>query len=186
MRLVFDDCSIKTHKRENDGMRGKLMSGGKISPLESSITSVETAAMFLATTRTMADEDYIKQLVGKKEYRFVVTEIGGESSSAEFQQKTTKAVMGACLNNGLIKKTVTNMHALLHAVEEAKRGVLVNAATNTSIAAKIAIVRDPNWIAVAIFGESAIHPLTNHERAGLGVMHLCNCDFQDSAQTIPE
>jgi len=162
------------------------MSTQKMNPLESSITTAGTAAMLLATTGTMADEDYMKQLVGKKGYRFVVTEIGGKSSFAEFQEKTTRAVMGACLNNGLIKKTVVSMHALLHAVEEAKRGVLVNASTNTSIAAKIAIVRDSNWIAVAIFGESAIHPMTNHERAGLGVMHLCNCDSSNSAKDNPE
>jgi len=162
------------------------MSKEKTISLENSVTSVGTAAMLLALTRTMADEDDIKQLVGNKGYRFVVTEVGGKSSFAEFQEKTTRAVMGACLNNGLIKKNVANMHALLHAVEEAKRGILVNASTNTSIAAKIAIVRDSNWIAVAIFGESAIHPMTNHERAGLGVMHLCNCDSHNSAQAISE
>ncbi|AJQ26741.1 HutP family protein [Pelosinus fermentans] len=162
------------------------MSTEKRLPLENSVTSVGTAAMLLALTRTMADEDDIKQMVGKKGYRFVVTEVGGKSSFAEFQEKTTRAVMGACLNNGLITKTVANMHALLHAVEEAKRGVLVNASTNTSLATKIAIVRDSNWIAVAIFGESAIHPMTNHERAGLGVMHLCNCDSSNSAKDNPE
>ena len=159
------------------------MNGEKASPLESSITSAGTAAMLLANTRTIVDEDYVKQLVDKKGYRFVVTEIGGKTSVAEFQEKTTRAVMGACLNKELIKKIPTSMHALLHAVEEAKRGVLVNASTNTSLAVKIAIVRDSNWIAVAIFGESAIHPITNHERAGLGVMHLCNCDFHNQEQT---
>jgi len=52
--------------------------------------------------------------------------------------------------------------------------MMVNASSSTSIAVKIAIVRNDNWVAVAIFGQSAIHPLTNHLRAGLGVMHISN------------
>ena len=40
------------------------------------------------------------------------------------------------------------------------------------LALKIAIVRNTHWIAVGMFGESAMHPLTNHERCGLGIMHL--------------
>ena len=113
-----------------------------------------------------------KKMLSEAGYRFVVTEVGGTSDRSDFQLKTTKAVIGAALNSGLISKSPTNYHALLHATEEAKRGILVNAASNVSLAVKIAVVRDARWIAVALFGESALHPLTNHERAGLGVMHL--------------
>lgn len=81
-------------------------------------------------------------------------------------------VIGAALNSGLIAKTSTNIHALLHATEEAKKSMMVNVSSSVSIAVKIAIVKDKEWIAVALYGESAIHPLTNHERVGLGVMHL--------------
>lgn len=140
--------------------------------MSQSIRSVATAAMMLAITRTMEDEETAKQMLHAQGYRFVVTEVGGKSSVADFQEKTTKAVMGAALNSGLITKTTTNCHALLHATDEAKRGILVNVASSVSLAFKIAIVRDTSWIAVALFGESAIHPLTNHERAGLGIMHL--------------
>lgn len=141
--------------------------------MKQSVRSVATAAMLLALTRTMDDEEHAKRMLADEEYQFVVTEVGGKSSLAEFQEKTTKAVIGAALNSGLITKSATNFHALLHAADEAKRGILVNVAS-TSLAVKIAIVRDRSWIAVALFGESALHPLTNHERAGLGVMHLGN------------
>lgn len=40
------------------------------------------------------------------------------------------------------------------------------------LALKIAVVRDDGWLAVALFGKSALHYMTNHERAGLGVMHI--------------
>ncbi|MDD2402163.1 MAG: HutP family protein [Clostridia bacterium] len=39
---------------------------------------------------------------------------------------------------------------MLHATEEAKKGFIVNASTSTSIATKVAIVRNEKWIAVAI------------------------------------
>lgn len=140
--------------------------------MSESIKSVGTAAMLLALSRTILDEDTAKKMLSDQGYKFVVTEVGGNSAVSEFQAKVTKAVLGAALNSGIISKTPTNYHALLHATDEAKRGILVNVASSASIAVKIAIVRDDQWIAVALFGVSAIHPLTNHERAGLGVMHL--------------
>lgn len=137
-----------------------------------SIRSVGTAAMLLALTRNMQDEEYAKKMIGELGFRYVVTEVGGNSVLSEFQTKTTKAVIGAALNSGIIAKSPTNYHALLHATEEAKRGIMVNVASSASLAVKIAIVRDDHWIAVSLFGESALHPVTGHERAGLGVMHL--------------
>ena len=100
-----------------------------------------------------------------------MTETGGKSNQ-DFQDKIAKSVIGATLNQGVISKESTEIHALFHAVEEAKRGVLVNTTTDTNLALKIAIVRNANWIAVAMFGESAIHPLSSHERCGLGIMHI--------------
>ena len=61
---------------------------------------------------------------------------------------------------------------LQHATMEAKQGILVNVSTSANIAIKIAIVRKDRWVAVAMFGESAVHHLTNHSRAGLGIMHI--------------
>ncbi len=137
------------------------------------VHSACSAAMLLAMSRSIRDEETIKRyLSSSTKFKFVVTEIGGKSSYSEFQEKTTRAVLGACLNSGLIDKTPTDVHALLHATEEAKRGIIVNTSTSTSLAIKVAVVRDGRWLAVGMYGESAIHPITNHERAGLGVMHI--------------
>ena len=136
------------------------------------VRNVGTAAMLLALTRNMQDEEEVKKLLTDQGFRLVVTEVGGNSALSDFQVKTTKAVIGACMNTGLVAKTPTNYHSLLHATEEAKRGIMVNLASSTSVAVKIAVVRDEQWVAVALFGESALHPLTNHDRAGLGIMHL--------------
>ncbi|WP_339064025.1 HutP family protein [Tepidibacillus marianensis] len=50
--------------------------------------------------------------------------------------------------------------------------MLVNVSSSVSLAVKVAVVRDHHWIAVAMYGLSAIHPITNHHRIGLGIMHL--------------
>ena len=75
-------------------------------------------------------------------------------------------------NSGLIEKKSNDIHAVIHATEEAKRGLLVSVSTSASLAMKIAVVRNEHWIAVALFGKSALHYMTNHERAGLGIMHI--------------
>lgn len=128
-------------------------------------------AMRLAITRTIAEENEMKSKLQSDLWKVVVTEVGGRSSK-DFQEKINRAVMGASLNSGVIEKQSHEIHALLHACEEAKRGVFINVASDTDLALKVAIVRRKHWIAVAIFGNSAIHPMSSHERCGLGVMNI--------------
>lgn len=140
--------------------------------LESSINSVGAAAMLLAITQTIYDEDIMKQLVAKNGFKAVVTEVGGKISFEDFNEKVNRAVIGASLNSGLIQKCSNDIHAVIHATEEAKKGILVSVSSSASLALKIAVVRDDKWIAVALFGKSALHYMTNHDRAGLGIMHI--------------
>lgn len=128
-------------------------------------------AMRLALTRTIAEENELKAQYKEKGLRFAVTETGGRSS-ADFYTKLSRAILGASLNEGVISKVGTEIHALIHAVEEAKSGVIINIHSEANLALKIAIVRNKHWIAVAMFGESAMHILTSHERCGLGIMHI--------------
>lgn len=140
--------------------------------LESSIVSPGTAAMMLALTQTIYDEDLAKKLVAKKGLKAVVTEVGGKTIFDDFNDRINRAVIGACLNSELIEKKSNDIHAVIHATEEAKKGLLVSVSTSASLALKIAVSRNEHWIAVALFGKSALHYMTNHERAGLGVMHI--------------
>lgn len=128
-------------------------------------------AMRLALTRTIAEENEIKKTYAEKKLRFVVTETGGKSS-VDFQGKLSRAVIGASLNGNVVEKNPPEIHALIHAMEEAKKGVLINGNSESNLALKIAIVRNEHWIAVAMFGESALHLMTSHERCGLGIMHI--------------
>lgn len=128
-------------------------------------------AMRLAMTRTIAEENEMKQTYLSSGMKVVVTEVGGNTKK-DFQDKVGRAVLGAAMNAGLIAKLPYEIHALLHAAEEAKRGAIMNITSDANLAVKIAIVRNPHWIAVAIFGDSAIHPMTSHERCGLGIMNI--------------
>lgn len=140
--------------------------------LSESIKSVGVAAMMLALTRTLKDEETAKRALTEAGHKFVVTEVGGKTSYDDFHEKVNRAVIGASLNSGIIEKTANDIHALIHATEEAKKGILVSVSSSASLALKIAVVRGSGWLAVALFGKSALHYMTNHERAGLGVMHI--------------
>lgn len=148
------------------------MTEGMRSLLENSVNSSGTAAMLLALTQTIYDEKKVKQIVAKNGFKAVVTEVGGRTSFDDFNEKINRAVIGASLNSGIIQKTTNDIHALIHATEEAKKGILVSVSTSANLAMKIAVARDDTWIAVALFGKSALHYMTNHDRAGLGVMHI--------------
>lgn len=132
--------------------------------------SLGRAAMLLALSSTREEEENIKIFLMKHGFNCVATEIGGLSDN--IKSKILNAAIGAALNRGIIKKESKELHALIHASIEAERGLMLDMPVNASIAIKLAIVRDESWIAVAIFGQSAIHTLTNHERAGLGFMHI--------------
>lgn len=128
-------------------------------------------AMRLAITQSQYEEEHVKEEYASRQLKVVVTETGGKTG-LDFQDKVSRSLIGAALNQGVIDRSGNEIHALFHAAEEAKRGVLVNSTTDTSVAVKIAIVRSEHWISVAMFGTSAIHPLSSHERCGLGVMHI--------------
>lgn len=128
-------------------------------------------ALLLVLTESGIEEQRMRIALEKHGYRCVATEVGG-SSDGEYQIKLTRAVIGAALNTSLIGKDARSIHALLHASEEAKRGFIVNVSSNINLTTKVAIVRNDHWLGVALFGTSSLHPYSNHERVGLGIMHL--------------
>lgn len=128
-------------------------------------------AMILALTDTISEEEELKKKYRENGIQCVVTEVGGNSKH-DFQEKLNRAVLGASLNAGVIVKESQEIHALIHAAEEAKKGMIFNVSSEANLAMKVAIVRKGHWISVAMFGESAFHPLTSHERCGMGIMNI--------------
>lgn len=131
----------------------------------------ERAAMLLALSLSREEEEALKREFERNgHFKCAVTEVGAKLPL--FREKIIPAVMGASLNCGVISKTPQHVHALIHATLEAVEGFTGSVLLSGDLAAKIGIVRDSQWIAVALFGESADHGLINHKRSGLGVMHI--------------
>lgn len=132
----------------------------------------ERAAMLLAMTRTLYEENALKeQLSLIPGIRFAVCEAGGLCD--QVQRRINAKLLGVSVNHKVIDdRQAGQVHSFFHAVLEAKRGMMLDVPTTASLAMKVAVVVKDEWIAVAIFGQSAMHITTNHFRAGLGVMHF--------------
>ncbi len=127
--------------------------------------------MTLAMTEDREEEEKVKKWLASKGYKkAVATEISG--LLVEFKQNAMKNTVTAALQTGIIDNKPYRIHAICHAVLEAVQGVLPVNLGNPSMKIKTSIVSDGHWVAVGMYGHSALHILTNHERAGLGIMHL--------------
>lgn len=133
---------------------------------------VGRAAMLIALTVNKEDEKKVKGYLRKNGFACAATRTGGLAND-KFFQKLIDSIMGAAVNNNIINNnSKCEVHALIHANREAKHGFLLDVPSSTNVAIKIGIVRKNNFIAVAMFGNSALHKLTDHSRAGMGVMHI--------------
>lgn len=135
--------------------------------------SVGKAAFLIALSSNRNEEEKIKNSLRKNGFKCAATEIGGEVNNTFFN-KFVKSLIGSSINNNIIKNKNNSkqIHALIHAAEEAQEGILLKKPGAVNVGMKIGIVRKEGWIAVALFGGSALHNLTNHNRAGLGIMHI--------------
>lgn len=129
----------------------------------------------IALLAAMSDEDGEKKLkqeinVPSSKYKLAVTFVTGITS--DIKKTFVKSIVGCSLHNGIIIKTSGQIHAVLHAALDAASGVVHQVPAEASLKIKVAVVSDGQWIAVGVYGESAFYPITNHERSGLGVMHL--------------
>lgn len=132
-------------------------------------TSLGRASMLLALTQSRESEEALRKVLENKGFKCAVTEVGG--NSVQIHKKLVNAVIGAALNCGVIKKEAKEIHAILHATQEAERGFMLDVPSAANVGVKIGIVRNKDWIAVAMMGQSALHNMTSHDRAGLGVIH---------------
>lgn len=133
-------------------------------------SQVGRAALLLASTTTAEEESEFKKQITGAGWKAVATEVGG--LAGDLPQKITRAVVGAALNAEVVEKQGGEMHALMHAALEAMNGFIAMSLLEASIGAKIGIVRNNLWVAVAVVGDTAYHAVAHHERCGLGVMHI--------------
>lgn len=99
-----------------------------------------------------------------------VISIGGQR--AELSRRLMTKVVTAALDSGIIPHRSRALHGLVHAVMEMERGLHLDIPGSASLALKIVIASNGQWVVVVGYGVSAFHMLTNHARLGMGVMHL--------------
>ena len=131
---------------------------------------IAKAALYLALSEGIGEERRIKEALSACGWCGVATEVGG--ISGELAVKASRALVGAALNSGVVCKSTAEMHALMHAAQEAFNVFIPGGLLEMSIGAKIAIVRNAQWLAVAVAGDAAFHAVAHHGRVGVGVMHL--------------
>lgn len=129
----------------------------------------------LALLAAMSDEEEERRLkeqasLSRQDIRLAVTVISG--MLAAVRQNFIKSIVSCTLQNGIFDKSAPHIHGLIHAGMDAFSGAFLNSTLSGSVKLKVGIVSDSRWIAVAVYGDSAFYPTTNHERCGLGVMHI--------------
>lgn len=134
------------------------------------LTLEEIAILLLLISKRDVEQEVIQQIQKNGLFKCVVTEIG--CSFKESRRKLISSVIGASLDSKVIDKTSHHIHSLVHATEEAFSGILVSNPLVENIGFKLSIVRDSQWIAVALFGNCASHHMSNHKHIGIGVMHI--------------
>ncbi|CAH2603676.1 Hut operon positive regulatory protein [Rhodovastum atsumiense] len=125
----------------------------------------------MAAISSREEEDAIKKLVQEeKRVRLAVTFITGVRTHVT--QVFVKSIVACALQGQVIRHAHNEIHAVIHAGLECLKGVSADVTAESSLKLKVAVASDGRWVVVACHGESAFHPLTNHERMGFGVMHL--------------
>lgn len=133
--------------------------------------SLGRAAMLLAMTLDREEEELMKgYLKSKGITNVVVTEVTGLFD--EYRQKVIKSAVSAALSAKIIRNDPRQIHAVVHATIEANQGVLIAHLENPSIKMKLGVASSKGWVVVAMYGVTALTVPTNHERAGLGIMHI--------------
>lgn len=133
-------------------------------------TQIGKIALLLAMTDE-SEEALVKEAIVRREgIRAAVTFVSGMTN--KINTTFAKSILNAAIAGEVIKKNPRQVHAVLHASLEAFQAMTPRTSVSTSIKTKVTIVTDGKWVAVAAYGYSAFSAFTNHERGGLGVMHL--------------
>ncbi|MGJ5180301.1 HutP family protein [Bradyrhizobium oligotrophicum] len=138
--------------------------------LELSANRIGKVAMILAMSSEEEEARLKAQIASNGGYKFSVTWVSGRKT--DINKTFPRSILNAALKNGTIEDRSGPTHALIHAGLEALSGLVPNVPGDSSLKVKVVILADAHWVVVAAYGESAFLPETNHERVGLGVMHL--------------
>lgn len=127
----------------------------------------------IAMIAALSDEEeeiVIKEKLKNSNIKIAITVVAGLVSTVK--ENFVKSIIGCVLQNNIVKKDSVEIHGVVHASLDSLTGIIHQVPVDASIKMKIGIACDGKWIAVAMYGDSAFYPLTNHERGSLSIMHL--------------
>lgn len=127
-------------------------------------------AMMLAMSSEEEEAEFKARIATETSYKFSVIWVSGRKT--EINKTFPRSILNAAMKNRTIDDRPGSTHALIHAGLEALSGLVPTVPGDSSLKVKVVIISDAHWVVVAAYGESAFLPETNHERVGLGVMHL--------------
>ncbi|WP_342742907.1 HutP family protein [Rhodobacter aestuarii] len=128
-------------------------------------------AAIMAAISSREEEERIKeQIAAHPNWRVGITFVTGKRT--EIERGFVKSIVACALNAQVVRHRPDEIHGVIHAGLECLHGVSSSVVAESNLKLKVALVSDGHWVAVAAHGESAFHPITNHERIGFGVMHI--------------
>lgn len=127
-------------------------------------------AMLVAMSSKEEEEAIRTSLEQSGKIKIAVSWVSGLKS--EINRTFSRSIVNAALKAQVIRKTPDSIHALIHAGIEALSGLVPAVTADSSLKVKVVVAVNSGWVAVAAYGDSAFMPETNHERLGLGIMHL--------------
>ncbi|MTI16844.1 transcriptional regulator [Rhodobacteraceae bacterium RKSG542] len=127
-------------------------------------------ALMAAMTSKEEEGEFKAWLAQTQEYKIGITVVSGCKS--QVSKSFVKSMINCAVQNEVIHHCTGHIHAAIHAGLECLKGLTSDVAAESSLKLKVAVVSDKKWICVVAYGVSAYHPLTNHERVGMGFMHI--------------
>jgi hut operon positive regulator len=152
------------------GRPGHPLQGIMHVQLELNASRIGKVAIMLAMTSDEEEIAFKTQIANESKYKFSVMWVSGRKT--EINKTFPRTILNAALKNHTVEDRPGATHALIHAGIEALSGMFPSIPGDSSLKIKVVVISDMHWVVVAAYGESAFLPETNHERVGLGVMHL--------------
>ncbi|CAM3423242.1 hypothetical protein SB6411_02465 [Klebsiella spallanzanii] len=123
----------------------------------------------LASLCIQEDEENFRQklLVDKPEHKVGFAFMTGTSD--EIKNKLQRCVIGCAFRHQIITRQESAIFTLCQASNQALTHALANSISGDRIKIKIALVSNPKWLAVSIYGETVVYQRLSHELMGFSL-----------------
>lgn len=123
----------------------------------------------LASLCTQEDEENFRQklLEDKPEHKVGFAFMTGTAD--EIKNKLQRCVIGCAFKHQIITRQESAIFTLCQASHQALTHALANNINGDKIRIKIALVSNPGWLAVSVYGETVVYQRLSHEIMGFSL-----------------